>query len=179
MVGKTTKNDLDDLYICMYDITNKRKNILSALKTSLIAQEEYEKIIELRKQKQLLLKKVKENIDQINVKYQEIKKELPNVKNVLSFTEKEITVLDNQIEMLKHSITSEEEIIEEAIKKEEELKKLKTNVKEIQKQTEKNIKKTTHKAEPSKKLIKSPRSLSKIDRIRNNLSLIEEKLKKL
>ncbi len=172
----------DDLYICLHDAVNKRKLLLLALKNSLIVQEEYEKILELRRAKKDTLSKLKSNVDLINSKYQEIKKLLPNVKNVLSYTQKELTELESQIDSIKSSMKQEEQIL-----KDEEIleKKLKETLKiEPKKQTTKEVLPTTD-IDPSsvktpkvvKKVKKSP--VTKIDRIKNNLSLIEEKLKGL
>lgn len=172
----------DDLYICLSDAVSKRKLLLLALKNSLIVQEEYEKILELRGAKKEVLKEIKEDMDTINLKYQEIRKLLPNVKNVLSYTQKELNELESQIDSIKSSMEQEEQIL----KDEEVLEmKLKEALKsEPKKQTTKEVLPKTQ-IEPRvvttpkvvKKATKKP--VTKIDRIKNNLSLIEQKLKGL
>lgn len=172
----------DDLYICLHDATSKRKLLLMALKNSLIVQEEYERIVDIRRSKKEVLNKIKVNTDLINSKYQEIKKLLPNVKNVLSYTQKELTELESQIEGIKSSMKHEEQIL----KDEEELEK---KLKEVVKHSKTQL--STEDILPTKniasEIVKTPKivqktpkkPVTKLDRIKNNLSLIEQKLKGL
>ena len=91
----------ENMYICMNDITLKRKYILQSLKSSLVLQEEQEKVMQIRAEKMLVLNDIKKEMESINLKYQSLKKLLPNVKNVISYTEKELNELDSQIDFLK------------------------------------------------------------------------------
>jgi chromosome segregation ATPase len=171
----------DDLYICLHDAVNKRKLLLMALKDSLIVQEEYERILDLRGAKKETLKEIKENTDLINSKYQQIKKLLPNVKNVLSYTQKELSELETQIEGIKKTIDSDKQIL----KDEEELeKKLKKVIEHSKKEMAPQEVLSKTNIDPS--IVKTPKvvqrvskPVTKLDRIKNNLSLIEQKLKGL
>ncbi|MEC8339040.1 MAG: hypothetical protein VXZ40_00315, partial [Nanoarchaeota archaeon] len=106
----------------------------------------------------------------------------PNVKNVLSYTQKELNELESQIDSIKSSMEQEEQIL-----KDEEVleKKLKEALKsEPKKQTTKEVLPKTSiepKVVTTPKVVKKPtkKPVTKIDRIKNNLSLIEQKLKGL
>lgn len=159
------------LYVPLTDVNEKRKSLLKSLKDSLLMQEEYEKIVEIRKAKAVVLKDIKKGLDSINTDYQEIKRQLPNVKNVLSFTEKEIFELESQIESLKTDIKSEDE----------EIKAL-TSMQKTGRYKEPEKKKPVDKKKEKYVSVgnKAPASsMTKVDRIRNNLKVIESKLKGL
>lgn len=180
---KNTENDLDTLYVSIADPIQKRKNILLAIKNSLIVQEEHSKIISVRNQKQEVLSMIKKNLNDVNSDYQKLKKVLPNVKNIISYTEKELSELESQIDNLKGSIAYDKEAIKESeqvvnklrkttgsinLKKEDE------NIKEVKKTPELVEVKNTSVEKNNKKI-----PLSKLDRIKNNLAVIEAKLKKI
>jgi len=168
-------DDSDNLYISMSDVTNKRKTLLSSIKDSLILQEETEQIKEIRLRKSEITKNIKLEMNALNSDYQELRKLLPNVKNVISFTEKELTDLEGQITQLKKDIKSDEgrikveETLKESIKKGEEI-----NPKTSTKSVVVSKKKTVPKAKPIPK-----RTLTKMERIKNNLKVIESKLDNL
>jgi hypothetical protein len=82
-----------DLYIPMNDYSEKRKSLLVALKDTLVVQEESEKVFLIRKRKAEILREIKKNMDSLNSDYQKVRKLMPNVKNVISNTEKEINEL--------------------------------------------------------------------------------------
>ncbi len=166
-----TEEGYNSLYIPMPDFKEKRKTLLSSLKDSLIVQEEYEEIFELRKKKAEILRAIKKSMGNLNNDYQKIKKNLPNVKNVLSYTEKEINELDSHIDLLKGGIKADKERLSDyEDMREHESFREKPNRNEPQIQEHKRKK-------PIKK--KSIEPLNKIDRIKNNLSVIESKLNKL
>lgn len=174
---KPAVQNQEDLYICMYDVNEKRKNLLGGIKNSLIMQEEYEKIKELRQNKALIEKEIKKNLDEINKKYQELKKDLPNVKNIISYTEKEIEELDSQINILEEDNRKNLENIELEKNLKKKLKKSNSslrNKKDSDMEQKKELKKNT--VTKPKKVTKK---VSKLDRIQNNLRVIEEKLKQI
>lgn len=163
------KHPNENLYICINDITLKRKYLLESLKSSLILQEERERITHIRAQKIHVLNQIRKNLEVTNNKYQSLKKILPNVKNVISYTEKELNELDAQVEMLKVDVRK------------------KTREIAIDEKTKENLAMgmglNSHrrgkvvsevKVEPE---VKKP--MTKLDRIQNNLKLIESKLKNI
>lgn len=176
---KHAEEEYNSLYIPMHDYKEKRKVLLSSLKDSLVMQEEYEKIVEIRKRKAELLRQIKKNMDHLNTDYQHIKKILPNVKNVLPFTQKEITELDSHIALLKEGINADEERVSDYEFMEEHLSFQKRPTK--QEKAPPVVKEEPKKVAPApvKKKAVEPSKLTKIDRIKNNLSVIESKLNKL
>ncbi len=177
-IKKTTSSDeLDNLYIAMHNSTEKRKNILYSIKNSLVMQDEYEKVFNIRKNKGLILNEIKKELSSLNSNYQKLKKLLPNVKNVISYTEKELEVLDRSIDSLRNDISSDRETIsldenlKESIKSGTPLIKAKENIiKAKEESIKKPVKKTTK---------KKTEKLTKLDRIKNNLKVIESKLNSL
>ena len=171
MVAKK-KDNMNDLYVNLSDTTNKRKNILSAIKNSLIMQEEFEKVFGIRKEKQEVLLNIKKKMSLLNSNYQNLNKSLPNVKNVISFTEKELTHLEGQVNMLSRNVTEEKEEIDydkDLIKKLNSGKKMNSN----------NLVSKKTSISKKHKLItnhSNTNNLSKLDRIKNNLKVIESKL---
>lgn len=177
---KKSIENTDNLYICMYNSQSKRKNILHTIKDALIMQEEYNSISNLREDKKEVLNQIKKNLNDINNDYQKLKKLLPNVKNVISYTEKELTDLESQVDRLKGNVKSDNDSLKETKEISKTLKK--TIPKEeltdeaVKKAVESEIKKSDE-----KKMVKttSKKPLTKLDRIKNNLSVIESKLNKL
>ena len=70
----------DDLYVAIADPTEKRKELLEAIKTSLVMQEESEKVAEIRKKKNVELGHIKTNMNKLNQDYQKLKKLLNATK---------------------------------------------------------------------------------------------------
>jgi hypothetical protein len=102
---------------------------------------------------------IKKRKNQINNDYQTLKKLLPNVKSVLTMTERKIVELESQL-------------IVEPVKKEKKVKQVKTEIKtkiEDIKKEEVVVKKRTD----------NITNLSKLDRIKNNLKIIEDKLRNM
>ncbi|MFP4402093.1 MAG: hypothetical protein ACLFPL_02580 [Candidatus Nanoarchaeia archaeon] len=197
-----TPQTLDtDLYVCVTDVINKRKSLLKALKTSLLAQEESEVIYNIRKQKFEKIDLLKKEIERINTEYAKLQKLFPNPKNVISFAEKELNELEHQVENLieTNRINREEmeeledleqnldETDEELYGRQEELKSklkaaksdedsqfvLNTNLSRnyyMPDQEVENLKSKTYTPKNTTK------KMSKLDRIQNNLSIIEKKL---
>ena len=165
MATQKTSDDMPygTLYVPMNDVSEKRKSLLMSLKDSLVMQEEFEKIIEIRQQKAEILKQIKKGVESLNSDYQKIRRTFPNVKNVLSNTEKEIDELETQISSLKTNIRSDQEAIDMLNAMES---------KASGKKPTKARTTSTKKKAPAKKV-------SKIDRVKNNLKVIEEKLDKL
>lgn len=164
----------DDLYVSMSNPQEKRKNILFGIKNALVMQDEYEKLLSVRSDKYKTISEIKKDLNSLNNDYQNLKKLLPNVKNVLSFTETELNELDNQIDMLSSDINSDKQ----KIKTRETLKTSITGKKKIIKEERVNsIEPTTAvKPEIQKHIKKTNNNFSKLDRIRNNLKVIESKL---
>jgi predicted secreted protein len=154
----------EDLYVSMQDPNEKRKNLLLAIKNSLIMQEEHDKILEIRREKQSLLSEIKQDMLLLSKTYQKLKTVVPNVKNIIPDTEKEINVLRSQMRSLKNNIyTDKEKIIErENIEKKLETPDIKT-ISDIE----------------NKLKISEKKSMTKMDRIKNNLKVIESKLSNL
>lgn len=173
--AKHTTEGHDSLYIPMHDHIEKRKVLLSSLKDSLVMQEEYEKIFDIRRRKAEILRKIKKNMDHLNSDYQNVKKILPNVKNVLSFTEKEITELDSHIDLLKGGISADSERVSDYEFMEERAEFRKRPTKEEKAPTPVKVEPVKKKEAPKKKA----EPATKMDRIKNNLSVIEAQLNKL
>ena len=172
----TEMGSYGSLYIPMSDVSEKRKSILKSLKDSLIMQEEYEKIVEVRKSKTAILKEIKKGMDSINSDYQDVKRKLPNVKNVLSFTEKEIYELESQIENLRDNMKLDSEEIKMLSKMSKSggyksPEKRSATISRVKKKTEEVSYAPVKKQDSSQ--------ISKVDRIKNNLKVIESKLKGL
>lgn len=173
------KETYEDLYVCMYNAKEKRKHLLTGIKNSLVMQGEFEKINEIRKDKIKVLNEIKRGMEDLNKSYQQLKKELPNVKNVISYTEKELDELEKQIHMLKE----EEKINQRDIKIEEYMQEtLRDNKGSLKKIIEKKEdKKLAPKAtkDENTQTTQNPKNLTKLDRIKNNLKVIESKLKEI
>lgn len=168
-MAQTTEN-YDDLYVCIQEPTIKRKYILSTLKNSLIMQEEFEKLMNIRKEKQEVLKEIKKYTNNVNKNYVQLKKFLPNVKNVLSVNEEESKLLKEHTQTLRNEIREDRAEIRLETKLEKEIQKGEYVAPKKQKQVKK---------EPETKMVKNTQKhkLSRIDRIKNNLRVIENKLK--
>ena len=184
---KSDSGGYEDLYVSMTNVSDKRKSILEGIKSSLIMQEEHDNIMQLRRNKSLITKEIKHNLDKINKSYETLRKELPNVKNILSFTEKEINELEEQIKTLRIDTKANSDNIRLETSMKRKLEKSNTG---INKMLERKKQKQEHKKEePPKKpedkkenVILSTEvsnKLSKLDRIQNNLKVIESKLKTL
>jgi len=147
---KVTKKELDNFYVSIKDFNNKRKNLLLTIKDSLIMQEELEKIKELRKNKFNILNEIKKNMHLINSDFHKLKKLFPNIKNMISYTEKEIGEVETSISEIELN------------------KILDINQNNINSFKKENISKSTFNL-----------NSNKIDRIKNNLKVIESKLNNL
>lgn len=179
-MARTTKNNntlnQEDLFISLEDSQTKRKNLLLALKNSLLVQEEATKLKDLREEKLLTQKEIKKNIDALNQKYQELKKKLPNVKNTLSMTEKEIHTLETHIDSLKKNVEVDKVHIKDDIHMKKDLEKTQKSLSKQKPQVDSA--QVKQKATQTKKTTPK-KNMSKLDRIKNNLSIIEDKLKDL
>lgn len=166
----------DNLYVCMYEAQNKRKHLLSGIKTALIMQEELERITGFREEKVKGMESIKKKMQDLNSSYKTLKELLPNVKNVISYTEKELTDLDSHINYLKTDIQADnekiylDETLEDSIL-DGHLKDKMHEFRTQKRRDERNVKRLeTDYGSKSK-------NLSRIDRIKNNLKVIESKLK--
>jgi len=174
MAIKKSSESYGDLYVPINDISEKRKSLLLSIKDSLLMQEEYEKVLALRRSRNEILRTIKKGMASLNVDYQEIKKFLPNVKNVLSNTEKEIGALEAQISNLKkenlHNLKNIDKFAE-----------IESNL--IDKPLSKHVVKekvvAKKKAVAKKVVDETVKPLTKRERVRNNLKVIEAKLKSL
>ena len=183
---KKLDSGYEDLYVSMTNVSDKRKSILEGIKASLMMQQEHDAVMEIRRNKALITKEIKNSLDRVNKLYADLRKELPNVKNVLSYTEKEINELEQQIKSLKIDTRANIENIrlESSMKR-----KLETSKHGLNEMKEKALEKKAQKeqehsktSQHSGKLILSTETshkLSKLDRIQNNLKVIESKLKNL
>jgi chromosome segregation ATPase len=177
---KRGESNYDNLYVALYDPEDKRKNILLSIKQSLVIQEEHEKVLNFRKEKSRVLGEIKSEMEQLNSSYQKLRKYLPNVKSVISHTEKELNSLDDNIEMLKKEV----KVTNDSIKLEEQIK---SQLKMVSNKDEKKDSLTNISGEldldldesnkPKKEKKKSEKKLTRIDRIQNTLKVIESKLK--
>lgn len=157
----------DQLYISMQDASNKRKNILLSVKNTLMMQEEHERVVDIRKTKIELINQIKKEMDELNTRYQGLKKLLPNVKNVISYTEKELSELEDSVKELEESVSEDKGKISEGKRLEAKLASgTASGVREAQE------KKTAPPKETKKK-----EPATRLDRIQNNLKVIEGKLK--
>lgn len=166
MAVKKINTNSDNLYVSMYDVTEKRKSLLTSLKDSLVLQEEHESLLSVRDEKREVLKAIKKGMDAISSDYQKLKKILPDVKNVLAHTENELSELEVQANLLKKSKSN--------------ISSKKVGSTQIQAETSSKVK--SHKkssngyvTDNASKKVNS--NLSKLDRVRNNLKVIEDKLK--
>jgi chromosome segregation ATPase len=175
MAIKKSKESYGDLFIPMHDVSEKRKHLLLSLKNSLIMQEEYEKILVLRAKKTEILSTIKKGMTSINSDYLKLKKHFPNVKNVLSNTEKEIAILESQINLLKNSNVKNSDDILKKLEMEKELEK--AELANLVKSKPSSKKKVVTKSNSVKPVPKKP--LTKKERVKANLKSIESKLNNL
>ncbi len=175
----SNKDSYNDLFVCMSEPMLKRKYLLLSVKNSLIVQEEMDKIQQLRKEKSAILNQIKKNMESINSDYQELKKLLPNVKNVLSITEQELGNIESDIELLKSDIKNDEE----KIRIEESMKESILSGEGINSHQKSSLKDEikSHYDIEKRPIIpsKTTKNISKLDRIQNNLKVIESKLNQL
>ena len=177
--SKKAQSELDSLYICMRDAETKRKNLLLSVRDALVMQEEHEKVSEYRREKHALIKEIKQDMESLKKEYDNLKKLLPDVKSVLPATEKELTALEEQIDMLKTDIASDEGGIEMRKEIKKQLKKDEISVKDEVKEPEETPKVQRHKTLKKPNSSKTHHKHERVDRIKNNLSIIESKLKHL
>ncbi len=156
MVKKSRK---EELFISISDPKEKRKSMLLALKESLLLQNDLERIKLIRAQKYGIIKEIKKKIKELENSYRNLKNLLPSTKSVMSYIEKELKLIDREIGTLRKD--------EEYDKKQEE--KL-----ELMKRKITNNPTYTHTEQKS-----TNKEISRLDRIKNNLKVIEEKLNKL
>ena len=165
-----------DLYVCVLDVVNKRRSLLSALKTALLAQEECEVVTKLRRQRYQHIDALKKELAHINSLYVRLQKLFPNVKNILTHTEKEVNELHSQITVLATSQRVDKKELDDLRHLTHSLEKSEEGLGSIQERVEEI---TTRSSELEEKEVSSKKPLNKLDRIKNNLSIIESKLKDL
>ena len=172
----SSKPNYENLYVSVEKTSEKRKVILGLIQSSLSFQEDIEKLNQIRSLKKDIKEDIKKLILDINNEYLKIHKNLPNVKNVISYNEKEVEILDRNIEFLKKEMNTDRKLIEKEVyfKKSLEGKDLEEESKKgrVETKEQKVSKEVEH-------TIKTKKPATKIDRIKNNLKYIEEKLKKL
>lgn len=175
-VKKTPQDSYGELYIPINEISEKRKSLLLSIKDSLLMQEEYEKVMQIRAKKYEVSKTIKKGLASLNSDYQKVKKLLPNVKNVLSNTEKELNELELQISRLKKENLLNSKTIDRLNDFEDEVKG--TPKKEVEVVMAEEKKKAP--AKKTKTVKPAPtKPLTKKERVKNNLKVIEAKLKSL
>ena len=159
-----SKMSYENLYVTLNRSSEKRKLILNLIKGSLSFQEQIEKFNQIRSLKKDIKEDIKKLLLEINNEYQLIQKNLPNVKNIVSYGEKEVDILNRNIDSLKQEIKIDKKLInkqEDLVEKLEEGPQLSNSIQNSQ--VQKEVKK----------------SVTKTDRIKSNLKFIEEKLKTL
>ncbi len=167
----------NSLYVNYNEPKEKRRILLNTIKDSLVLQKEYEIISNIRGNKYELIKKIKSNLNEIKNKYSEMKKILPNVKNVFSHIENEVKFINKEIETLKKSEKFEEEKVKNLIK----VKKKMIGTRRLDIKKSEHSKVTSKKSKDEKLNVSSKKNakLSKLDRIKHNIEVIENKLKTL
>ena len=173
-------SNYNDLFVAMSEPKLKRKYLLLGVKNALVMQEELDKIQILRKEKHRTLNEIKKNLEAVNDDYQLLKKLMPNVKNILSITETELSNLESEIELLKSDIKSDQEQIEIDERLKESILGVKVKKKDNYEEIRYNQKPIGNMAIiPNSDKKNVGRSISKLDRIQNNLKVIESKLNDL
>lgn len=162
-VNKPTSYKEDEMYISITDADAKRKQLLMALKSSLILQEEVEQIQELRVIKKSTLEEIKKMMKDLDSNYQKIKTLLPDVDDVVNHTESELAQLEDDV-MSELNSESYKEDVE---------RKLQEISRKATVQEEKEVRPKT----PSP--VKAPEPKTRLDRIQNNLKVIESRLKSI
>ena len=181
MAIKKSTESYGELFVPMHDVSEKRKNLLLSIKNSLVMQEEYEKILMIRAKKAEILKTIKKGMTSLNTDYSKIKKHFPNVKNVLSNTEKEIAILESQISMLKNSNVKNTDDILKKIETEKILEEELIAKKLAAMPKKRPARKASAKVVKAKPVPVAPpkKPLTKKERVRANLKSIESKLNSL
>ncbi len=169
---KTQKTHNEDLYVAINDVYNKKKSVLISLKDSLVLQEEYEKFMDVRKTRLAVLKEIKTEMDTLGKMFQGLVKEFPNVRSIITQTEKEIREISTNIKSIRSSISAEEQDIFK-------LEEFERSLKQEKKGSVASIKKPNLNSGKISKIDNKSLPESKVDRIKNNLEVIEQKLKGL
>lgn len=176
-----SQDSVQDLYVRYTDVHERRKLVLQGLKSALVSQQQCEDVVKLRSQRYTCIDEVKKEMVAINSSYNKLQKIFPNVRNLISHTEKEIKELHEKIDVL----TSQKQMSEDEIEVLDEMTKT------LEKLDRKHKKLESPEVEPPKKKMminsstnveehhEKPKKLTKLERIQNNLSIIEEKLKHL
>ena len=173
----SSKPNYENLYVSVEKTSEKRKVILGLIQSSLSFQEDIEKLNQIRSLKKDIKEDIKKLLLDINNEYLKIHKNLPNVKNVISYNEKEVEILDRNIEFLKKEMNTDRKLIEKEVYFKKSLEGKDLTQEESKKDNEKSKEKVV--SEEVENTIKRKKPATKIDRIKNNLKYIEEKLKKL
>lgn len=174
MVKRKPVEHYGDLYIPMDDVADKRKNLLLAIKNSLLMQEEYDRVLQIRAKKAEILKTIKKGMGTLNTDYINIQKYFPNIKNVLNNTEKEIDILESEISLLKGSSKSNSKEITKLTHYEE---RIQSNLPLVPNKHKKKAKPKTVVKKPMP--LRASKHLSKKERVKHNLKALESKLKEL
>lgn len=174
-----------DLYVCVYDVVNKRKSLLGALRNSLVSQEEYELLQSSRKVKYHYITEMKKELEHINSLYVKLQKLFPNTRHILTYADKELKELEHQVHNLVKSREIEDlelenlDHLKEELDEIEEQKVHERNQAILSKDLDKNEREDEIKISSLYSRKHPEKKESKLNRIQNNLSIIEEKLKNL
>lgn len=163
----SSRDHFENMYVSISEPMEKRRSLLTSIRNTLVMQEESEKVANIRDKKVEVLKEIKKEVDLINNMYQNIRKVLPNVKGIITSAEKEISVKEVKIE-------KEGDKIDDYIHKALSASKGGVEAKKIL--GEKKKKKVEGKKEKGKE---NNGKMSRLDRIKNNLEVIESQLKKV
>jgi hypothetical protein len=171
MVHIKAENKYSDLYVTIDGGVEKKKELLKVIKNVLVIQKEIERILKLKRIKTEIINDSKKVLLSMSEEIYNLNKSFPNVKNIISYTEKEIISLEKNVTFLKGAVNSDERAIKHVSCI---INEMKQKEKTENKQVEKPIKVEEEKKKPVLK-----KKLTKIERIENNLKVIEEKLKGL
>jgi len=181
-MGNKKNNFTTELFVCYTEPKLKQKAVLEAVRDSLVLQKEWEDIFRIRTIKKQNLKETSKKLAHLNKLYTNLKSYLPNTKHVFTYVNEELRFLEKEVGMLYEDKETISEEITDIKDKEISLKHTgKSNT--IKNKDETKIKNTKVKADKEKVKDKENKanknSVDKLDRIKHNLTLIEEKLKSL
>ncbi len=168
----------ENLYVILDNSNDKRKVILNNTAKILKLQKSIERIFKIREVKVKIIQDIKEMIFAISEDLQSFQRNLPNVRNIISFTEKEINTIEKNITVVEKKLDKDNEDLDKTMELIENIKKEglvpETKVKKVipQKEEEKEV---INKKED----VPKEKKLSKLERIENNLKVISKKLRGL
>ena len=165
-MGKVDKV-YDSTYVTINGLGERKKDLLNAVKETLFVEEKIEKIKNYKKKKDLILSEVKKSVAEIKDLYNETERLFPDIKNFVPYAEQEIREIGRELENMRN----QKRILEEQTQKS---KNLLRNLSKIRPEQVKDVIEQTKLDMEDK-----PDEKTKIDRIKNNLKFIQDKLDKI